>query len=158
MKLTWFGGRTLRVHIGGEILVTDPPAGGGEIVSGADRLIELDDPAIPIASNWQRRRAARLIDDEDEGVAVHRLGGAVLIDAVSEPPVLIATSQLAPIEERWVPDAVIVLFAGDPLPFAPRLIALAVAPEAVAGAIEDIRPHLKGAALIALEPGLAVEL
>jgi L-ascorbate metabolism protein UlaG (beta-lactamase superfamily) len=42
MKLTWFGGTTLRIHIGGQILVSDPayaPAAveEAELVSGANR-------------------------------------------------------------------------------------------------------------------------
>jgi len=46
MKLTWFGGTTLRVYVGGEIVVID--AGGaadgidhGELVAGANHLVAL---------------------------------------------------------------------------------------------------------------------
>lgn len=46
MKLTWFGGATVRIHIGGSRSVCNPAAIGGadpdELVSGADRVFALD--------------------------------------------------------------------------------------------------------------------
>ena len=58
MKLTWFAGSTIRIHIGGRILVADPAGISGvdaeELVSGADLTFFIDeagesvDPAL-----WQ---------------------------------------------------------------------------------------------------------
>ncbi len=58
MKLTWFAGSTIRIHIGGRILVADPAGisgvDAGELVSGADATFFIDeageavDPAL-----WQ---------------------------------------------------------------------------------------------------------
>ena len=96
MKLTWFGGTTLRIHIGGQILVMDAgaaPAGidAVELVSGADAQFESRGDGVPgvDAARWKPRRPARLLDEgsDPETVAVFRAGqGATLVDAVGEPP------------------------------------------------------------------------
>ncbi|MCS6762366.1 MAG: hypothetical protein MO846_10665 [Candidatus Devosia symbiotica] len=40
MKLIWFGGTMVRIHIGGVILVLDPAGiDGAELVSGADIVV-----------------------------------------------------------------------------------------------------------------------
>lgn len=46
MKLTWFGGTTIRIYIGGQIFVVDPQLAPDDIdraeaVSGADRVLRL---------------------------------------------------------------------------------------------------------------------
>lgn len=151
MKLTWFGGTTLRIHIGGEILVADPPAGGGEIVSGADRTFRLDDQ-LPEAGNWRPRPARRLVDDERAGVLYYRLGEAVLVDAAGEPPLILG---LPPPLGRWGGEAVVVLFAAaDPPPV--RLIALAF--DDADAVLETMAPRLDGTGLVALEHGMALEV
>lgn len=176
MKLTWFGGTTLRIYIGGRILVCDPagaPAGidSSELVSGADRTFELDGPLPPVApSNWQPRRAGSLLNETTElpEVLVHRIGpGAVLVDAVGEPPLVLATGTIS-FTARWTRDAVVAVL-GDHgrLPaiaasalqeMAPRLIALAGPEPAIEAVILEIGNRLDGTSLLSLEPGLALEV
>jgi hypothetical protein len=150
MKLTWFGGTTLRIHVGGEILVMNAPDDGGELVSGADRLFWSSE-RLPDAGNWRPRSSGRLIDAEPEGVLLHRIGQAVLVDAAGEPPLVIGYAEPG----RWGSEAVMVLFE----PAAPppvRLIALAL--DDVDSAIARMAPKLDGTALVALERGLALEV
>jgi hypothetical protein len=150
MKLTWFGGTTLRIHIGGEILVMNAPADAGEIVSGADRVFSSAE-TLPQANGWRPRSSGRLIDAEPQGVLLHRLGNAVLVDAAGEPPLLIGHATPG----RWGDGAVMVLFeAADPPPV--RLIALAL--DDVDAAIEHMAPKLRGTALVALERAMALEV
>jgi hypothetical protein len=170
MKLTWFGGTTLRIHIGGRILVCDPdgaPAGidRAELVSGADRTFGLGDE-LPEAgpARWLPRRAGALMDEEAVAaeVLLHRLGqGAVLVDAVGEPPLLLLSR---PIETtgRWSRDAIIVALSPHVAErilevMAPRMIALAMPEGEVDAAFTALGERLDGTALVALEPGLAVE-
>lgn len=170
MKLTWFGGTTLRTHIGGKVLVCDPdgaPQGidPAELVSGVDRVFGLDDD-LPEADSagWQPRRPGALIDAAAERpeVLLHRLGqGAILVDSVGEPPLLLLSH---PIETagRWSRDAVAVSFSREAAEqalavLAPRMIALALPESAVDAAFAALRDRLGGTALIAMEPGLAVE-
>jgi hypothetical protein len=179
VKLTWFGGTTLRIHIGGEILVCDPdgaPPGvdRGELRSGADRMfgIAKDDPALakidPAA--WRPRAAARAIDAAaPSAVLLYRLGArSILIDAVGEPPLLLLAEEAPPRLGRWAADAVVVLFhASDALVAAatvlldvspPRMIALAVDEAGLDLAVAEIAEHLDGTGLVSLEPGMAVEV
>jgi hypothetical protein len=176
MKLTWFGGTTIRIHIGGEILVADPelaPPGvdRGELVSGSNRsfLLAEDDAALPLIDSpaWRPRSLPRVIDDTaTTPVTLFRLAGAaVLIDAAGEPPLVLATGGQLRLG-RWAGDAAVVLLGSELTPLAatllenspPRLIALA-APEAqVDAAIVALRDRLEGTALVALEPGLALEI
>ncbi len=58
MKLTWFGGTTMRLHIGGAMLVVDADGAPAqidhtELLSGADRAFALDEdlPAVDPASS-----------------------------------------------------------------------------------------------------------
>lgn len=170
MKLTWFGGTTLRIHTGGRILVCDPggaPAGTdpAELVAGADRVFGLDEE-LPGAdpTGWQSRRPGALIDEAvaPPEVLLHRLGqGAILVDSVGEPPLLLISR---PIETagRWSRDAVAVAFSQEVAEralavLAPRMIALAVPQAAVDAAFAALRERLGATALIAMEPGLAVE-
>ena len=107
MKLTWFGGTTLRIHIGGSMLVigaaSRPGVDADELVSGADRVLGWDD-ALPVAdaATWQPRRARTMLEEEaPEPVLVHRLGaGQLLVDAVGEPPLLLLAQPLAA-AGRW---------------------------------------------------------
>lgn len=152
MKITWFGGMTLRVYIGGVILVTDPPAEAGEVVSGADRVFRLDDPAIPLVADW-RPRAVRLVDEDNPPVLLHRMGESVLVDAVGEPPLVIGT---LPAEAgRWAADSVVVLFAASEPPSV-RVILLAM--DDVEAAVAAMAQKLDGTGLVALERGMALEV
>lgn len=171
MKLTWFGGTTIRVHIGGRILVADPAGIGGvvpeELVSGADATFALDgslpeiDPVL-----WQPGRAGTMLDEDVLGeVTTHGLAGGALIAAVGEAPLLLLT-QAVPKAGRWARDAVIVVFgdqadrlaAGALEAFGPRLIAIAGPDAVVERAFAALRDRLDGTALVALEAGMALEV
>ena len=175
MKLTWFGGSTIRIHIGGAILVLDPegaPAGidRTELVSGADRVIGGFGVGLPEAdpASWKPRRAQRLIDAEGASSAVVAWSvgpGAVLVEAEGEAPLLLLAGEV-PGLGRWAESAVICLF-GEGLAAlgqavlaerAPRLLALAASEVAVDAAVPALRERLDGTGLVALEPGLAVEV
>lgn len=171
MKLTWFGGTTIRVHIGGKILVADPSGVTGvvpeELVSGADATFALDvslpeiDPVL-----WQPGRAGSMLDEDVLGeVTTHGLAGGALIAAVGEAPLVLLT-QAVPKAGRWARDAVVVLFGdqADRLAtealeaFGPRLIAIAGPDAVVERTFGALRDRLDGTALVALEAGLALEV
>lgn len=170
MKITWFGGTALRIHIGGKILLCDPDrAGPGidrtELVSGADRVFELTATSAQIDPlQWAPRRPRALVDTgEPDDVLVHHVGGsAVLVDAVGEPPLLVSGSAMM-LAGRWAREAVVVVFDGFSathalLELSPRLIALAETGIPLEAAIESLRDRLAGTALMALEKGLALEI
>jgi hypothetical protein len=178
MKLTWFAGTTLRVHIGGRILVTDAEAAPEwvdrrELVSGADRTFGLvaDDPAIAAVDPevWRRRRPSRPIDDTPAEAAIVRIAPGVLaVEVPGEAVLVLAAAAYLPPAGRWADDAVIVLFgAGEAIVAAatvlldvaePRLLALAADEQAIDVAVAELREHLDGTGLISLEPGMAVEV
>ncbi len=173
MKLTWFGGSTFRIQIGGRIVVVDAQAAAdgidrNELVSGADHVVALDDPrpeADP--ASWKRRPAERLLDagDSQRPLQFWSMDGAgLLIDGDDDMPLLLLGRGSPPLG-RWAEKAVIVLAGGDLAGRAtallaevhPRLIALAGDEAEIGGAIDAVRDRLDGTALLALEPGLAVE-
>lgn len=173
MKLTWFGSTCLRVHTGGAILVFDPdraPAGidRGELVAGADRVVETD-TVLPAADAgaFRPRPAQRLIDEagEPRPPELWQLGpGAVVVDTDGERPLVMVRGSL-PELGRWAERAVVVLMGEGPATrirrlvddVAPRLVALA-APEADIDAVFAALAGQTGeTALLALEPALAVE-
>lgn len=177
MKLTWFGGTTIRIHIGGLILVVDPaeaPPGidAAELVSGADRVIAgfgSDLRAIDLAS-WRPRKTPRLLDQGDASAEVEAWsagGGALLIEAIGEPPLLLVTGEVPPLG-RWAESAVLALFgdganlvrlAGAVLEHTPpRLLALAGDEAAIEAALPALRNRLDGTGLVSLEAGLALEI
>ena len=173
MKLTWFGGTTFRLHIGGRMLVVDAQSAPGgidrtELLSGADRTFGLWDDLPQAGEKWAPRKVAALVDAELElpDVLVHRLADvAVLIEAVGEPPLVIATGAV-PETGRWGREAVVIV-AGNQLAdtaksvlneMAPRLLAIAGGEHATDEAIEAVRDSLDGAGLMAMEPGLALEV
>jgi hypothetical protein len=178
MKLTWFGGRALRAHIGGEIVVIDPddaPKGidRAELLGGADRVIRaMDDSACPAIESaaWRPRPASRAVDETAPlPVEVFRMGeAALLVDAVGEPPLVVVGGGEAPRFGRWAGDAVIVLVgASEPLidlatvildVASPRLIALAADEQTIDRALAELAEHLDGTGLVSLEPGLALEV
>lgn len=177
MKLTWFGGKTIRIHIGGAILVVDPdgaPAGidAAELVSGADRVIAGFGAGLPSAdgAGWRTRPVPRLLDEGEELPAVETLSlgaGAVLVDAIGEAPLLLVNGAV-PALGRWAETAVVVLFGDGPQLVtlgrtvleerAPRLLALAGTEAAVDLVVPALRDVLDGTGLVALEAGLAVEV
>ena len=176
MKLTWFAGTTIRIHIGGKILVADADRAPGfidrmELVSGADRVFAMAGTGLPALdpARWRSRPVPRMIDEAEQPpeIGLHRLAeGAVLVDAAGEPPVVLLAGPLA--FGRWADGAVVVLFgtgealvaAGENLLDAarPRLIALAAAEPAIDFAVAALRDRLDGVAVVSLEPGLAVEV
>lgn len=172
MKLTWFGGTTLRIHIGGKVLVVDPVARDGvdpdELVSGADvtfTLEEAGEAVDPVL--WQPRRQAAMLDAEDvPEVIVHGLAeGGALIAAAGEPPLLLLETPLKK-AGRWAHDAVVVvlgdgaraLAAASLEAFGPKFIALAADETVVDATFAELSERLAGTGLVALEPGLALEL
>lgn len=169
MKLTWFGGTTLRLHIGGEMLVCDPAGAAGadrnELVSGADRVFGLRDEVLPAADlmAWRPRRAAAAIDGNTAGVLLHRVGaGSVLVDAAGEPPLLILGGMPAG-AGRWSRDAAVVVFSAGVAEAAltglgPRLVALAMTEPEAAAAFAALRERVGDTVLVGLEQGLAVEM
>lgn len=177
MKLTWFGGTTIRIHIGGAIMVFDPagaPAAiaAAELVSGADMVIAGFGADLPAAdaARWKPRQPARLLDEASPSPSVQAWSvgdGAILVDAVGEPPLLLVSRSL-PALGRWADAAVFVLFGigaqlttlgiavldGAP----PRLLALAADEASIDAAIAALRNRLDGTGLVALEAGLALEV
>jgi hypothetical protein len=174
MKLTWFGGTTFRIHVGGRMLVVDASGAPGwvdatELVSGADKVVALSD-ALPDVEprKWAPRKVGALINEGAElaEVLVYRLAkDAVLVEALGEAPLVIATGEV-PDAGRWGREAVVVV-AGKDLPatavnvvneIGPRLIAIAGGEHAAEEAIEAVRDLLDGAGLMVMEPGLALEV
>ena len=112
-----------------------------------------------------------MIDEADARppVSIGSIGkGAVLVDALGEPPLLLMWDAEMPPLGRWVSDAAVVLFgASDDLTAMasalleiapPRLLALAADEATIDVAIDRLRQHLEGAALVSLEPGMALEV
>jgi hypothetical protein len=176
MKLTWFGGTTLRVYVGGEIVVVDgdvapPGVDRGELLAGADRAVRLaGDATVPRidAAAWRPPKAGRAID-APRPLDIAYLGpSALLIAAAGEPPLVILGSSEPPRFGRWADGAVVVLTSGREglvaeatvlLDLArPRLVALAVDEQTLDIAVDELSEHLDGTGLVSLEPGLAVEV
>ncbi len=172
MKLTWFGGTTIRIYVGGRILVSDPAGISGEVaaeelVSGADAVFSLKEagPAVdPVL--WQPRRAAAMIDEEQlPEVLVHGIEGGALIAAAGEPPLLLLDGPVAA-AGRWSREAVVVILGSDAAALAahaldrlqPRLIVLAADEASVEAGFALLASRLQGTGLLALEAGLALEV
>ncbi|HZY67404.1 MAG TPA: hypothetical protein VFE52_02385 [Devosia sp.] len=173
MKLTWFGGTTLRAYFGGEIIVVDPAGAPPdvdrrELLAGADRVIALSEAgAVLDPSNWRARPARRPIDEPPILEQMKVGTGSLLLAAGGEPPLVLLGEGGWPRFGRWADGAVVVLFepalgrAADiwQLFGAARLrfMALAVGqvPEDV---LQAIARDLDGAGLAVLEPGLALEV
>jgi hypothetical protein len=171
MRIFWFGGTTVRVHVGGEMLVGDADGvlvgvDRAELLSGTNREFGLDGMGLPAADpgTWKPRRVRRAIDDAGSGpVQILSIGvGAVLIEAAGEPPLVLVSVE--PTDAgRWSRDAVVVCFAGcDPAAvlaaYSPKLLALAVDPLTADEIIPTIEDDLDGTGLVVLEPGLALEV
>lgn len=174
MKLTWFGNSTFRIHCGGQIVVVDAdsaPLGvaASELVSGADHVVALDgtgDVADP--ATWKPRARMRLVDGGDEvrPARIWRAGDKCLLIEPDEDMPLLLVAGKVPELGRWVEKAVVVLLGQDLAARGeqlveraiPGLIALAGADGELDAAFARLPPKLDGAGLIALEPGLAVEV
>jgi hypothetical protein len=175
MKLTWFGDTAIRIYIGGEIFVVDPQLAPGEVerselVAGASKVVHLaGDEAVEAIDplQWRPQKAPRMIDEGEEPLQVQlfRIGAqALLVDAVGEAPLMLVGEAAAEFG-RWADGAVVVLFGAGQVTAErllkaarPRLIALAGDEQAIDHTVGAIRDRLDGAGLIALEPGLAVEV
>ncbi len=171
MKITWFSGTTLRIQIGGRILVVDPVAIAGvsadELLSGADVVFHLDDAGEAIdPALWQPRRVSSMLEAEEvPEIVVHGVSGGALIAAMGEPPLLLLRAPLAA-AGRWARDAVVVALGSDVEQVAaasadvlgPRIIAIAADEALLDGLFDRLGPRLRGGGLVALEPGLAVEV
>ena len=168
MKLTWFGGTTIRIHIGGTILVADPAGIDGvdadELVSGADRVFAMDDLEKVDPAAWQPGRAGSMLD-EVSAVAVLGIEGGAIVAASGEPPLVLSKSTL-PRAGRWGRDAVVVVFGDEADKLAadvvdaigPKLIAIAASEATVDRAFAALRNRLDGTGLASLEAGLALEV
>lgn len=171
MKLTWFAGSTIRVHVGGRILVADPArisgVDAGELVSGADATFFIDDAGEAVdPALWQPRRAAAMIDADDvPEVLVHGIEGGALVAAPGEAPLVLLKAPMAR-AGRWARDAVVVVFGDDADALAgrvldevgPYLIAIAAPDATVERAIAMLRDKVGETLLVALEPGMALEV
>lgn len=179
MKLTWFGGSAFRVHIGGVMLVVDPDTAWpiierAELLSGADRILGSHDTDLPQldVARWRPRRPDRLSDASEvsaQAVDAFRIApGALLIEAVGEPPLVLISAASTVRFARWADGAVATLVGeGQQLIEAssallelsrPRLVALAGEEAALETAVGTLRERLDGTPLMALEPGLALEV
>jgi hypothetical protein len=172
MKITWFGGTTVRVHLGGWIVVVDPQGAadgvdGAELVSGADQVIEMDQAERLDLGGWRPRRAGRMIDagEERQDIGCWSVGeGTLLIEAVGEP-VLVMMADEVPRLGRWAGEAVVMLCGerlavriDDALSDSPRLIVLAGSDGEIGAAVGAVADRLDGTGLVALEKGMALEI
>ena len=171
MKITWFGGTTVRIHTGGRILVGDPAPQPGlsadELVSGADASFSFEgglpeiDPVL-----WKPARPGSMLKESDlPEVLVHGVKGGALVAALGEPPLLLLAKGL-PEAGRWSHEAVVVLFGPELLSegravlktLAPRLLCLAGPEAAAEAAAAELVEDLGDTALVILEAGLALEV
>lgn len=176
MKLTWFGGTTIRIHIGGAILVVDSaraPAGidARELVSGADQVIEAFGRGLQsvAAGDWKPRRPARLIDEDDMTSSVNvrtAEPGIILIDAIGEPALVVTDKFDLPTLGRWAEGAVFVLLGQDLRERAetlretvmPKLIVLAGSEQEIEETFQLYVERMTDTGLMALEPALSLEV
>lgn len=174
MKITWFSNTAFRIHIGGQILVVDADQAPKEVepkelLSGADLVVRLaEEHPQAEGPTWSPRPPERLLDAGESGrpLAVWGIGtGSLLIDADADHPLLLLAGEV-PNLGRWMEQGVVILADGDLAARAsrlleertPRLIALAGDEVEVSAAFDAVRDRLDGAGLIALEPGMAVEV
>jgi hypothetical protein len=174
VKITWFGGSTFRIQIGGQVVVVDPqgaPDGidRSELVSGADQVTALGSaPMVADMSGWRPRPAERLLDAGDRlrPVEIWSLGPrCLLVDGDDDMPLLLA-GDVSPPLGRWAERGVIVLCGTDLAaragallaPRAPKLVALAGDDAEIGAAFNALPALLDGTGLVALEAGLAVEV
>jgi hypothetical protein len=178
MKLTWFGGSTFRIHIGGQIIVTDAaraefPVDVTELRSGADKEIELGGdpgelPAIDAAS-WRPPRATTVLEEDAaaHGVRIGRIERqGLLLYVAGDSPLLLVGGTIGAVG-RWSRDATVVLYgeavqtpeqAVDLLErLSPKLLLLAAPEPQVEALFAALQARLGETALVALETGMALE-
>lgn len=175
MKITWFGGSTFRLYVGGKIIVTDAGrapdnADPHEIAAAADHRIDLSDGSVEYPylepETWSRPRHTLLDEPEEEILALYTLSGeGIFVDEPTEGPLIVAPAGLTA-WGRFADNAVVVLFgradaliAGATALFVaarPRVLMFAV----TAGeppALSDLAKSAGQCAIQVLEPGLAIE-
>lgn len=176
MRLTWFGGSTFRLYLGGRIIVTSPeraPADvdRAELVAAADHLIDLGDgvseyPVID-PETWQPRRPERLVEQSGETIVeLFALAGeGLIVDEAEEGPVIIAPAGLSE-WGRFADDAVVVVYgAPQAVTRTVNVLAMAARPKLIALAAEGLTDDqftttasAAGASPVqVLERGLALE-
>ena len=177
MKLTWFGGTTIRIHLGGLILVADAAMAPtwidqAELVSGANRVFDLASKKVALPtidlSTWKAPRVRPLDAAAAEPTIVCGSPSVVLVHMDGERPLLLVAGELPQLGGRWIDEAVVVLLGNgaaisrrggtllDEHP--PKLIAIAAPEPDVDFAVHALAGRLDGAGLMALEPGLGVEV
>jgi len=176
MKLTWFGGTTLRAYVGGEIVVVDAAGAParvdrGEVLAGADHVLDSaasDAPPRRDPATWRPPAPKNLMDAPPPLEILRIASGTLLIAAAGEPPLVLLGAGEPPRFGRWADGAVIVLTSARAAPVAeasvlldvarPRLIALAVDSERLDDIVAALAERLDGVGLVSLEPGLALEV
>lgn len=176
MKITWFGGSTLRLYIGGKIIVTDADKApdtldAHEVSAAADQMMALGAGLRALKSldvdHWKSKKPVRLIDQpEGQELDFYAIANeALFIDEREEGPVIVAPADFAG-WGRFADQAIVVLY-GDANAIVssaqsllttarPRLLALgceAISDQAFAILAADCRD----CALQVLEKGFAVE-
>jgi hypothetical protein len=169
MKLTWFGGTTVRIYVGGSILVCDAAGISGvdpdELVSGANRVFSLNEGLATVdPATWQPQRAGSMLEDVAEVQVVGIEGGAI-VSAAGEAPLLLLHGE-PPRLGRWARDAVVAVFGtrADELAAAvldtagPQLIAVAAEEAVVERTFIALKDRLQGTGLTSLDVGMALEV
>lgn len=169
MKLTWFGGTTVRIHVGGSILVCDAAGISGvdpdELVSGADRVFSLKAGLAQVdPASWQPERMGSMLADATE-VRVLGIEGGAIVSAAGEAPLLLLSDRV-PRLGRWARDAVVAVFGARADELAavvldtvgPELIAVAADEAVVERTFGALKDRLEGTGLSSLEVGMALEV
>lgn len=176
MRITWFGGSTFRLYVGGKIFVTDAeraPDGVDphEVGAAADHKIDLSDGIVEFpyldVENWRPKKPVRVIDEPAEQIlALFTIEGeALFIDEPQEGPVIVAPGG----HTAWgrFADNAVVLLYGAPsavlegaqsLLIAARPKLITIAAEGFSDTQFAILAEVCGeCAVQVLEPGFAVE-
>lgn len=175
MRLTWFGGSTFRLYLGGRIIVTDPdmaPEGvdRAELAAAADHVVDLRDgiadfPLVDPAT-WRPTRRGRLIEDAGETIVelLSTGGEALVVDEPDEGPVVIAPATLSD-WGRFADGAVVAIYgSGQAVADGARALLGHARPKLVAMAGDVGEADMAAVAAVAgqtpvqaLETGLALE-
>ncbi|MEQ1770854.1 MAG: hypothetical protein ABL879_13540, partial [Devosia sp.] len=177
MKLTWFGGTTLRIYIGGSIVVVDPDGAPAnvrreELLGGADHVVYLTATNRPMVDPDHWRQAVSRPLDAPPPIEIASIGAStLLVSAPGDPPLLVADVAVLPHMGRWVDGAVFVLFGNRGIGLTrdiavrdlarPALTALAAGEADIDRLFDDLLGRvddLNAANIAALEPGLALEV
>lgn len=139
----------------------------GELVSGADVVFFIDEAGEAVdPAFWQPRRASAMIDaDAVPEVLVHGIAGGALVAAAGEAPLVLLKGPMGR-AGRWARDAVVVVFGDEADVLAaqvledvgPYLIAIGAPDAVIERAVADLREKVGETLLVALEPGMALEV